>query len=145
MANLKNNLEERINSKTPFTVMTYNDFLATDRDLCVKKYEIIYIHKEDFCYIKMSESEILYFTKNINLFNQKINCNDGSIYEYLNMSNTREFLEIQERERKIEREKIAKKELNKKNRRDIIAKREANKKNKKEITTKTEQKINSKL
>ena len=30
-----------------------------------EKYEIIYIHKEDFCYIKMSESEILYFTKNI--------------------------------------------------------------------------------
>lgn len=100
--------------------MSYDEFLASDRNLCIKKHEKIIVDKNDFQTQKMSESDILFFKKNASLFNEKIRSEDGSIYEFMNFSDTAEFIEIKERRIELERIKKEKKEKERKLRNSII-------------------------
>ena len=117
---ISSRLGKLINSETPFAVMTYNDYLKSDRDLCVKKYETIIIQKNDFQTQKMSESDILFFKQNASLFTEKTRSEDGSIYEFMNLSDTAEFIEIKEERIKKEKKEKEKKEKERKQRNSII-------------------------
>lgn len=113
-------LKNLINNKTPFAVMSYDEFLASDRDLCVKKHETIIIYKNDFHTQKMNELDIRFFKENISLFTEKIRSEDGSIYEFMDFSDIAEFIEIKERRIELERIKKEKKEKERKLRNSII-------------------------
>jgi len=107
-------LKNFINNKTPFAVMSYDDFLASDRDLCVKKHETIIIYKNDFHTQKMNELDIRFFKQNISLFTEKIRSEDGSIYEFMDFSDIAQFIEIKEARIELERIKKEKKEKERK-------------------------------
>jgi hypothetical protein len=107
-------LKNLINTKTPFAVMSYDDFLASDRDLCVKKHETIIIYKNDFHTQKMNELDIRFFKQNISLFTEKIRSEDGSIYEFMDFSDIAQFIEIKEARIELERIKKEKKEKERK-------------------------------